>query len=123
MGSQRQREGGGLDVSKLEKKAVGIGDKGGDRCGEDFERERVGKIGLEGGCEVNSNEQVAFFDNLVWLNSEEAARYLRRSVGQIRNMVYRRQLEYRKFCRRLYFRRTDLDRVIERSPPGGRLWQ
>ena len=44
-------------------------------------------------------------------------------VGQLRNMVYRGQLEHRKFCRRLYFRRTDLERAIETSFKGGLSWQ
>ncbi len=52
------------------------------------------------------------------MTSEEAAMYLRRSVGQIRNMVYRGQLRYRRFCRRLYFRKFDLDRLIESSTKG-----
>jgi excisionase family DNA binding protein len=68
---------------------------------------------------VNSRSDSLFFENQVWLSSEEAATYLRRSVGQVRNMVHRRQLGYRKFCRRLYFRRTDLDRVIETSHKRG----
>jgi hypothetical protein len=55
------------------------------------------------------------FENLEWMSSEEAARFLRRSVGQIRNMVYRGQIKYRKFNSRLYFRKTDLERAIEFS--------
>lgn len=62
---------------------------------------------------IDSKTDHLFFENQVWLDSEDAARYLRRSVGQIRNMVYRRQLRYRKFCRRLYFRRLELDKAIE----------
>lgn len=72
---------------------------------------------------VNKTVENQFFENQVWLSSEEAAIYLRRSVGQVRNMVYRGQLEHRKFCRRLYFRRTDLDRAIETSIDGGFKWQ
>lgn len=101
----------------------GNGDKYGGECGEEVDIGDVVKLGIEMADKVNSNERVAFFDNLVWLNSEEAARYLRRSVGQLRNMVHRRQLAYKKYCRRLYFRRTDLDRHIERSNNGGRSWQ
>jgi excisionase family DNA binding protein len=101
----------------------GNGDKYEGACGENVGTEAVGKIGFGSEHGVDSSEQVAFFDNLVWLNSEEAARYLRRSVGQLRNMVHRRQLAYKKYCRRLYFRRTDLDRHIERSNNGGRSWQ
>ncbi len=60
-----------------------------------------------------------FFENLEWMSSEEAARYLRRSVGQIRNMVYRGQIKHRKYNSRLYFRKVDLDRSIEFSSRGG----
>ena len=59
------------------------------------------------------------FENLEWMSSEEAARYLRRSVGQIRNMVYRGQIKFRKFNSRLYFRKNDLERAIEFSLKGG----
>jgi hypothetical protein len=68
---------------------------------------------------ASNYRELALFDNQVWMSSEEAAIYLRRSVGQVRNMVYRRQLSYRKFCRRLYFRRLDLDKLIETSKLGG----
>lgn len=61
-------------------------------------------------------EEQEFFDNfLIWLRSEDAAKYLRTSVGQIRNMVYRGQLKARKFRNRLYFKRRELDMVIETS--------
>ena len=56
-----------------------------------------------------------FFDNLVWMTSAEAARYLRKSVGALRVMVCRRQIRARKFHRRLYFRRIELDRLLESS--------
>lgn len=59
------------------------------------------------------------FENMVWLSSEDAAKYLGRSTGQIRNMVYRRQVSHRKFCNRLYFRKTELDRAIESSNKKG----
>ena len=63
--------------------------------------------------DLDSESGNLFFENQVWLTSEDAAGYLCRSVGQIRNMVYRRQLRYRKYCRRLYFRKAELDRAIE----------
>lgn len=61
----------------------------------------------------NSDER--FFDRLKWLNSEEAASYIRRSVGQLRNMVYRGQIRARKLQGRLLFSRRELDRLIESS--------
>lgn len=63
----------------------------------------------------NGKEENEFFNNLIWLRSEDAAEYLRTSVGQIRNMVYRGQLKARKFRNRLYFKRRELDNLIETS--------
>ena len=60
------------------------------------------------------NENV-LFENLVWMNSEEAARYLRKSVGALRTAVCRNQLHARKWRRRIYFRRVELDRLLENS--------
>ena len=60
------------------------------------------------------------FDNLVWLNSEEAAVYLRMSVGALRTAVCRGQLGARKWRRRLYFQRIELDRLLETSRIKGR---
>lgn len=68
---------------------------------------------------MQSSQEHLIFENLEWLNSLDTARYLRRSVGQIRNMVYRRQITFRKFNRRLYFRKSDLNRLIEFSRKGG----
>lgn len=63
----------------------------------------------------SQEEEQGFFYNLKWLRTEEAAQYLRTSVGQIRNMVYRKQLKARKFQNRLYFRRRELDFILEAS--------
>ncbi len=68
---------------------------------------------------MEDQKSFLFFENLEWMSSEEAARYLRRSVGQIRNMVYRGQIKSRKFNSRLYFRKNDLERAIEFSLKGG----
>jgi len=55
------------------------------------------------------------FDNLVWLSSVEAAHYLRKSVGALRTAVSRGQIRARKWRRRLYFRKEELDRLLEDS--------
>jgi hypothetical protein len=68
--------------------------------------------------EKNGDNKAAvepLFDNLVWMTSAEAARYLRKSVGALRVMVCRRQIRARKFHRPLYFRRFELDRLLETS--------
>ncbi len=55
----------------------------------------------------------ALFDKLKWMNAKEAALYLRVSVGQIRNMVWRNQLRSYKIQNRLRFLRVDLDRLMK----------
>ncbi len=52
---------------------------------------------------------------LNWLDSKEAARYLRKSANALRIMVYRGYVKPRKFRRRLYFRKIELDRLLESS--------
>jgi excisionase family DNA binding protein len=69
--------------------------------------DRVTVIGAE---EFSS---VEIFDKLKWMNSEEAASYIRVSAGQLRNMVWRGQLKaYRLGKARLRFLRADLDKAI-----------
>lgn len=50
-----------------------------------------------------------FLKSLKWMTSKEAAMYLRISVGELRNMVWRRQIHFFKLGTRLRFLRTDLD--------------
>jgi hypothetical protein len=66
-------------------------------------------------AEVDSNGSMKFFNNLIWMNSEEAAFYLRKTVGALRTAVCRGQISAKKFQRRLYFRRKDLDSLLENS--------
>jgi excisionase family DNA binding protein len=54
----------------------------------------------------------ALFDKLKWMNAKETALYLRVSVGQVRNMVWRGQLKSYKIKNRLRFLRLDLDRLM-----------
>ncbi|MGK5086517.1 helix-turn-helix domain-containing protein [Bdellovibrionota bacterium FG-2] len=55
------------------------------------------------------------FDHLSWLDSKDAAKYLRKTANALRIMVYRGYIRPRKFHRRLYFRRLELDRMLESS--------
>tara|TARA_Y100000590_G_C15544660_1_gene948389 strand:+ start:546 stop:824 length:279 start_codon:yes stop_codon:yes gene_type:complete len=55
------------------------------------------------------------FENLIWMTTEDAAKYLRKTVNAIRIMVHRRVLRARKFRNRLYFRREELDELLESS--------
>ncbi len=64
---------------------------------------------------VDSSGSMKFFNNLIWMNSEEAAFYLRMTVGALRTAVCRGQIKAKKFQRRLYFKRKDLDSLIENA--------
>jgi hypothetical protein len=55
------------------------------------------------------------FDNLIWLTTKETAVYLRRSVNALYVLVHRGILRPRKFSRRLYFKKAELDYVLETS--------
>ena len=55
------------------------------------------------------------FDNRIWVDSKEAADYLRISVGALRNAVYRKQIIARKFRRKLYFNLNELNRLLDNS--------
>ncbi|MBF0443917.1 MAG: helix-turn-helix domain-containing protein [Oligoflexales bacterium] len=52
---------------------------------------------------------------LPWLDSKEAAEYLRKSMGALHKLVARGYVRPRKFRRRLYFLRIELDRLLESS--------
>ena len=63
---------------------------------------------------VGGNPRV-IFENLIWLTTEEAAVYLRKSADAVRHLVYRGDLKARKFKRRLYFRRDELEELLDLS--------
>ena len=65
----------------------------------------------------DKTQQTTLFNNLKWMNSEEASTYLRTSIGSIRNMVYRGQLPAKKLGNRLRFKKTDLDSLLVSSEP------
>lgn len=60
--------------------------------------------------------ELAELRHLIWLDSKEAAAYLRKSANALRIMVYRGHIRPRKFRRRLYFLRVELDRLLECMP-------
>lgn len=62
-----------------------------------------------------------FFEKLEWLNSKEAALFLRKSIGALRVMVHRGQIRARKFHRRLYFKKCELNELLETSQLTGGL--
>jgi excisionase family DNA binding protein len=55
------------------------------------------------------------FEISIWMTTEEAARYLRKSANALRILVHRKILKARKFRRRLYFKREELDALLETS--------
>lgn len=62
------------------------------------------------------------FENSEWLTTAEAACYLRRltpegfpSADAIHQMVSRGKIRRRKWCGRLYFKRRELDYLLESS--------
>lgn len=69
-------------------------------------------------AEFSSAEDQLFL-NLIWLTTEEAARYLRKTANALRVMVHRGQLRARKFRRRLYFKKSELDELLETSQTVG----
>jgi len=72
----------------------------------------------------NSDSSEKLFDNLVWLSTKDAAIYLRKfrkidgtpSEGAIRTAIWRGSLKARKWQRRLYIKKADLDRLLQNSP-------
>lgn len=64
-----------------------------------------------------TSTQNEFFENPKWLNTREAAVYLRTTPEVVRKWVYQGRLQaYKLFDRSLRFKRCDLDTLIE----GGR---
>lgn len=63
----------------------------------------------------DNNRSETLFDNLKWMTTNEAATYLRKSSNALRTAVCRGHVTAKKFRRRLYFKRSDLDRLIETS--------
>lgn len=75
----------------------------------------------------SANSTPQFFDNLNWLSTKDAAIFLRKfrkndgepSEGAIRNLVWRGILKARKWRRRIYFKRSDLERLLQMAPSYG----
>ena len=52
-------------------------------------------------------------ENLKWMTVKEAATYLRRSEGAMKNLIYRGKVRVRKWAGRVYVNRGELDSSIE----------
>jgi len=64
---------------------------------------------------AENQNSALFFEKLKWITTKEAAEYLRLSVGQIRNMVWRGQLTSYRLNNRLRFLKSDLDKIMKSS--------
>lgn len=67
---------------------------------------------------MKQNKNNEFFNNLIWLNTNEAAEYLRVSPENIRVLVYRGVIRAYKFNNRNRFKREELSLAIESSLKG-----
>lgn len=56
-----------------------------------------------------------FFDNLIWLTTDEAASFLRKSSHALRQMTYKGRIRPRKFGGRLYFKKAELNDLVDTS--------
>jgi excisionase family DNA binding protein len=63
--------------------------------------------------QASQTSSVSLFDKLKWMTSKEAALYIRVSVGQLRNMVWRGQIKAYHLKNRLRFLRSDLDILLK----------
>ena len=57
----------------------------------------------------------SLFDKKIWMTIKDAARYLGRTTNAVYIAVYRGHLSKYKWNGKLYFRRSDLDRLLESS--------
>lgn len=55
------------------------------------------------------------FDNLDWLTTDDAARLLRKSTHALRQMTYKGIIRPRKLGGRLYFKKSELDQLLDTS--------
>jgi hypothetical protein len=83
----------------------------------------IDKNGKNENSEVDSRSgSNLFFENLEWLTTAEAAVYLRKfcptgtpSVNAVHKLVSQGKIRRRKFSGRLFFKRKELDYLIECS--------
>lgn len=81
------------------------------------------RIGGEPALNDHSRDNEVELRTTAWMNSREAAAYLRISVGHLRNLVWRRKIAANRGTGRLLFKRVDLDKLIESSNNGRIQWR
>ena len=57
----------------------------------------------------------SLFENLIWLTTDEAATFLRKSSHALRQMTYKGKIRPRKFGGRLYFKKAELNDLVDTS--------
>ena len=63
----------------------------------------------------SSSKEGMLFDNRIWLSTDEAARYLGKTRNALWILVCRGHLLKRKWRRRLFFKKSELDKLLETS--------
>lgn len=81
---------------------------------KDIEKDKTCTTRYSSSVDTNI-ESTMLFQNLKWMTTNEAAAYLSKSTNAIRTAVCRGHIKARKFRRRLYFKRSELDNLIETS--------
>ena len=61
------------------------------------------------------NKARSLFENLIWLTTDEAATFLRKSSHALRQMTYKGKIRPRKFGGRLYFKKAELNDLVDTS--------
>ena len=67
------------------------------------------------GSDAVSSDSASLFENKNWLSTDETAQYLGKSKNAIWILLCRGLLIKRKWRRRLFFKRSELDRLLETS--------
>lgn len=73
---------------------------------------------IENLLSINDKSESQIFENRIvceWLSSAQAATYLGISENALRIMVYRRQIQFSKFGRRLRFHREYIFSLIKKE--------
>lgn len=66
----------------------------------------------------SSGQDKKYFDD--WMNSKEAAKFLSVSYAQLRNLTSNGRIPFYKFGRSNRFKRSELEKVLEKEPRGVR---
>lgn len=73
------------------------------------------KASYTANAEETLEASATLFNNLIWLTTEEAAEFLRKSSHALRQMLYKGKISARKVHGRLYFKKSELHELIDTS--------